>query len=176
MKLLVFAVCVTVLSCNSSAISKSPEASPSKTKSSGENIISFKANGQEVNTSGWVITRFSYHNNPQKIWLNITSNMKEDPHTINVNLNGSVPGEYPMGGSLMKKNSHGSYFPDYLENLSDSYSFSSGSFTLTEVDTVRHIVNGHFSGTAKNLKGQVVQITDGKIINGTLNWNIIRYE
>jgi hypothetical protein len=47
----------------------------------------------------------------------------------------------------------------------DSYSFVSGEFNLTEVDTVKNILNGTFSGVAKNIQGKTVTITDGQLIN-----------
>jgi len=70
------------------------------------------------------------------------------------------------------ENSHGSYHPDFSQPL-NSYSFVSGSFVITDVDTVHHILNGTFSGTVKNTKGETLSITDGKIINGALKPGII---
>jgi len=163
-------------SCQSSSSAKADEIPvPVTDKSEGENLISFKVNGKLVNTSGWTISRFSFQSEPLQLWLNITSNMKQEPRTLNFNLNGSVPGKYSLGGSAMKKQSHASYYPNYLEDLSRSFSFSSGEFTLTQVDTVKHLVNGYFSGIVKNLNGEQLEITDGKLINGALNWNVIRY-
>ena len=68
--------------------------------------------------------------------------------------------------------SHGSYHPDY-NDPSNSYSIVGGSFIITDVDTVHHIVNGTFSLTAKNPKGETLNITDGKIIKGTLKPGVI---
>jgi hypothetical protein len=163
-------------SCQSSSPAKAEETPVLVTnKSEGENLISFKVNGKLVNTSGWTISRFSFQSEPLQVWLNITSNMKQEPRTLNINLNGSVPGKYSLGGSAMKKQSHASYYPNYIEDLSHSFSFSSGEFTITQVDTVKHLVNGYFSGIVKNLNGEQLEITDGKLINGALNRNVIRY-
>jgi len=92
---------------------------------------------------------------------------------INVNLNGAKPGTYSFDdkGVIMEK-SHGSYHPDFSETL-NAYSFVSGSFVITAVDTVYHVLNGTFSGTVKNTKGETLNITDGKIVNGALKPGII---
>jgi hypothetical protein len=68
--------------------------------------------------------------------------------------------------------SHGSYHPHFSDAL-NSYSFVGGSFIITEVDTVHQILNGTFSGTVKNTKGETLNITDGKIVNGALKPGII---
>jgi hypothetical protein len=146
------------------------------TKSTGDNIITFKINGQQVTTSAWTISRFAWNTSPVHEWLNITSNMKMEKRTINVNLNGAVPGVYELNETgAASEESHGSFFPNYLDDMTNSFSFSEGAFNLTEVDTVHHRVNGTFSGIAKNLKGETIQVTDGQIINGLLNSSIIRY-
>jgi hypothetical protein len=38
---------------------------------------------------------------------------------------------------------------------------------------VHQILNGTFSGTVKNAKGETLNITDGKIVNGALKPGII---
>jgi hypothetical protein len=101
-------------------------------------------------------------------WLNIVSNMHMDKRTINVNLNGALPGKYVLHESGMLKNSHGMYTPDY-NKIRDSYSFISGEFNLTVVDTVKNIINGTFFGVAKNDEGKTVTITDGKLVNVKLS-------
>ncbi len=138
----------------------------------GENVISFKVNGDEIITSGWNIRRFTW-SNQSDVWMNITTDMHKEKRTINVNLNGEKPGTYNFdeGGVIMEK-SHGSYHSDYSDP-SGSYSFVGGSFVITDVDTVHHIVNGTFSVTAKNTKGETLNITDGKIIKGALKAGII---
>ena len=105
--------------------------------------------------------------------MNITTDMHKEKRTINVNLNGAKPGTYNFDntGVIMEK-SHGSYRADY-NDPSGSFSFVSGSFIITVVDTAQHIVNGTFSVTAKNAKGETVNITDGKIINGALKPGVI---
>ncbi|RYY11714.1 MAG: hypothetical protein EOO04_34760 [Chitinophagaceae bacterium] len=169
-------VLTIITSCHQTApATKTAQASVTG-KSTGNNLISFKVNGQQVNSSGWTISRFSLSDAPSGQWLNITSNMHDEKRVINVNLSGTTPGDYVMGepGSL-NSHSYGSYFPDYLENLTNSYSFSSGAFHITDVDTVKRIVSGTFSGTVKNLKGESFEITEGRIENGTLNTGVIAY-
>ena len=143
-----------------------------RSASTGENVISFKVNGDEVQTSGWNIRLFKW-SNQSDVWMNITSDMHKERRTINVNLNGSRPGTYGFtDGGVIMESSHGSYHPNFNES-SNSFSFVSGSFVLRDVDTVRHIVNATFSVTARNTKGETVNITDGKIINGTLKPGVI---
>src|SRR5436190_914694 len=105
--------------------------------------------------------------------MNITNDMHTKKQIINVNLNGAKHGTYNFDdeGVIMEK-SHGSYRTDFSDP-SNSYSFVSGSFVITDVDTVHHVVNGSFSGTVKNTKGETLNITDGKIINGALKPGII---
>ena len=95
--------------------------------------------------------------------------MHKDKRAINVNLNGAKPGSYNFDseGAIMEK-SHGSYHSDL-----GSYTFVSGSFVITDVDTVHNFINGTFSVTAKSTNGEIINITDGKIINGALKPGII---
>lgn len=156
----IFVFCIFALlamSCNNNKTNstetsdkKSGNTSPSK----GDNVISFKVNGDEVMTSGWNIRRFTW-SNQSAVWMNITSDMHKEKRTINVNLNGEKPGTYNFDdkGVIMEK-SHGSYIPDYSDP-SNSYSFVNGSFVITDVDTVNNIVNGTFSVTVKNSKGKL---------------------
>src|SRR4030095_2637455 len=167
-------VALVTLTCNNDK-SSSPETSekkPNASSSTGENVISFKVNGDDVTTSGWNIRLFRW-TNQSDIWMNITTDMHKEKRTINVNLNGAKPGTYNFDdqGVIMEK-SHGSYKADY-NDASGSYSFVGGSFVITDVDTVHHILNGAFSVTAKNTKGETINITDGKIIKGALKPGII---
>ena len=109
------------------------------------------------------------------LWINITSDMHKEKRTIDVNLNGTKPGTYDLeeGGSLGGK-SHGGYYPDFGDP-SGTYRFINGSFVITELDTVQNVLNGTFSGTAKNSKGEIVNITEGKIIRGALKPGITRF-
>jgi hypothetical protein len=174
----IFSFCLIpllVLSCNNNETAKagnSENSSADVSSSTGKNVISFKVNGDEVKTSGWNIRLFRWSNQPA-VWMNITSDMHKEKRTINVNLNGAKPGTYNFdeSGVIMEK-SHGSYRSDY-NDPSGSYSIVSGSFVITDVDTVRHIINGTFSVTAKNASGETVNISDGKIINGALKPGII---
>jgi hypothetical protein len=168
-------IALIAVNCNNN---KTGNAESSEKKSAGassstdKNVISFKVNGDEVTTTGWNIRLFKWSNQPD-VWMNITTDMHKEKRTINVNLNGAKPGTYNFddAGVIMEK-SHGSYRSDY-NDLSGSYSIVSGSFVLTDVDTLHHIVNGTFSVTAKNAKGEILNITDGKIINGALKPGVI---
>jgi hypothetical protein len=168
-------VAVLSLSCNNNKAGNAehPEKkSTDASSSTDENVISFKVNGDKVTTSGWNIRRFIW-TNQSTVWMNITTDMHKERRTINVNLNGAKPGTYNFdeAGVIMEK-SHGSYHSDYSDPAG-SYSFVSGSFVITDVDTVHHILNGTFSGTVKNTRGETLNITDGKIINGALKPGII---
>jgi hypothetical protein len=164
-----------VVSCNNNttpSTGNSEKKSADTPSSTDKNFISFKVNGDEVKTSGWNISLFRWSNQPA-VWMNITSDMHKEKRTIDVNLNGAKPGTYSFDdkGVIMEK-SHGSYHPDFSETL-NAYSFVSGSFVITDVDTVHQILNGTFSGTVKNAKGETLNITDGKIVNGALKPGII---
>jgi hypothetical protein len=163
------------VSCNNNktaSAGNSEKNSADAVASTDKNVISFKVNGDDVKTSGWNIRLFKWSNQPA-VWMNITSDMHKEKRTINVNLNGAKAGTYSFDekGVTMEK-SHGSYHPDYNDPL-NSYSFVSGSFIITDVDTVNHVVNGTFSGTVKNSKGETLSISDGKIISGILKPGII---
>ena len=168
-------IALLVVSCNSNntaSTGNSEKNSADASSSTDKNSISFKVNGDEVKTSGWNISLFRWSNQPV-VWMNITSDMHKEKRTIDVNLNGAKPGTYRFDdkGVIMEK-SHGSYHPDFSETL-NAYSFVSGSFVITDVDTVHHVLNGTFSGTVKNTKGETLNITDGKIVNGALKQGII---
>jgi hypothetical protein len=170
-------VFITGCQTQASNTSKEEKANPAVAeKATGDNVITFKINGQQVNTTGWTITRFAWSSDAAHEWLNITSNMRQEKRTININLNGATPGTYTLNesGAAMQE-SHGSFFPDYMEDMTNSFSFSEGVFNITEVDTVRHRVNATFSGVVKNLKGESLKVTEGQVINGLLNINVIRY-
>jgi hypothetical protein len=170
-----YLIALLVVSCNNNktgSVGNSEKNSPDAVSSTAKNVISFKVNGDEVKTNGWNISRFRW-NNQSAVWMNITSDMHKEKRTINVNLNGTKPGAYAFDdkGVIMEK-SHGSYHPDFSDAL-NSYSFISGSFVITAVDTVNQVLNGTFSGTVKNTKGEVLNITEGRIVNGTLKPGII---
>ena len=170
-----YLIALLIVSCNNNKTigdRNSEKNSADASSSTDKNFISFKVNGDEVKTSGWNISLFRWSNQPA-VWMNITSDMHKEKRTINVNLNGAKPGTYSFDdkGVIMEK-SHGSYHPDFTETL-NAYSFVSGSFVITDVDTVHHVLNGTFSGTVKNTKGETLNITDGKIVNGALKPGII---
>jgi Family of unknown function (DUF6252) len=170
-----YLIALLAIACNNNKTDSpgNSEKIPADASSSTDkNVISFKVDGDNVKTSGWNIRLFKWSNQPD-VWMNITSDMHKEKRTIDVNLNGAKPGTYSFDDNgVTMETSHGSYHPDY-NDLSNSYSIVGGSFVITDVDTVKHILNGTFSVTAKNTKGETVSITDGKIINGALKPGII---
>ncbi|MBS1622016.1 MAG: hypothetical protein JST10_00845 [Bacteroidetes bacterium] len=158
-----------LLSCNSGNDKKAATDSVGQKEnnvaaSNADNRILFKVDGAEVSSDGWIVQRFVWDEKTPAPWLNITSNMHKDKRTINVNLNSTKPATYTLFESGMLTNSHGAYFPDF-SNPMESYSFTSGNFIITGVDTVKNVLNGTFSGVAKNSDGKIVTITDGQLIN-----------
>jgi len=141
-----------------------------------DNVISYKVNGELVRTSGWNISRFQLANDSKES-LNLTTNMHEEKRTITININGTEPGEYLVKpDSKSEHRFYGSYFPDYINDLSNSYTFETGSFIITEIDTIKNILNAGFWGTAKNIKGETIDISDGKIVNGRVSSGVTKYE
>lgn len=142
------------------------------TGSSSTNVISFKVDGELVTSEGWIVQRFVWDDKTPSPLLNITSNMHKDKRAINVNLNGTTPGKYKfIENSNLTTESQGSYFPDFSKPL-ESFSFINGEFDITEVDTLKGIVNGSFFGTAKDAKDKTVTISDGKLIDVNLKKGI----
>lgn len=164
-------------SCASSGSGDASAGAPAAARDSDAaqagNTITFKADGAEVRTTGHNIARTKMAG---KVILNITSSMHTDERTINVNLAGTAPGNYPLvenGTGL--QSSGGLYFPKYSAP-GDSYTFTSGEFAVTKVDTVANILEGTFSGTARNADGKTVSITDGRITAGALAPGIVDVE
>lgn len=160
---------IFIISCNSGNQKNSPEVKSvnkenKTTVNNADNRILFKANGAAVNSEGWIVQRFLWDEKTPAAWLNITSNMHMDKRTINVNLNKATSGTFQLFETGMMKNSHGGYFPDF-SNPMDSYSFVSGEFNITELDTIKNILNGTFNGVAKNINDKTVSITEGQLIN-----------
>jgi hypothetical protein len=172
-------VSVLIIACQSnSAVNNPAKVIISSSLAAGDaetNVITFKVNGEPVKTAGWTISRVSWSSIPGALWLNITSDMHQEKRTININLDGSLPGEYFFNedGGIQKK-SHGSYFPDYMGDMTKSYSFVSGSVRILSIDTIKNNINAVFSGMVKNLKGETFEITDGKIINGSLKSSVTK--
>ena len=175
----IVAVVVILASCNAGSASTAGAKGSvindlSLNTETGNNLVYFKINGEAIKTSGWTISRFTFKDS--KEWLNVTTNMNAEKKTINVNIYGTIPGTYDFGEGLgVQKKSHGSFYPDYMDDITNSYSFSSGSFIITSIDTVQRTLNADFFGIVKNGKGESFEITDGKIINGTLNIGVINY-
>ena len=136
----------------------------------GDATISFKVNGVKVSTSPGSISMFSALTGQPGI--SVTTNMHLEPRTISVNINGSKQGTYPFsfGGKSVKKPgiAYGSYRPDYIKDMQNSFHFESGEFVITSIDEVRNKLSATFFGKAKNLKGEIVEISEGKIINCNL--------
>jgi hypothetical protein len=148
------------------------DAPAGATGSSVTNVITFKVDGKLVSSEGWIVQRFVWDEKTPSPLLNITSNMHKDKRAINVNLNGTTPGKYRFTeNSNLTTESQGSYFPDFSKPL-ESFSFTNGKFDITEVDTLKGIVNGSFSGTAKDANDKTVTISDGKLINVKLKKGI----
>lgn len=137
-----------------------------------QNIISFKVNGEQVQTTGWNIGRFGM--GTDKVWLNIVTDRAREKRVLNVNLSGTDAGTYAFeeGGAISGK-SHGSYHLDITDAI-NAYSITSGSFIVTEVDIVKNVMNATFSATVQNTKGETLQITEGRVINGTLKSGVTR--
>ena len=146
------------------------------TRSSGNNTITFKVNGEPVSTEGWVVQRFVWDDKTPNTWITITSNMHQEKRTITVNLAGGAPGIYNFSANPFNiSDSHGSYFPDFSKPL-ESYQFTNGGFQILVVDTVNGIVSGTFSGTVKDVNGNEMAISDGKLINVKLKAGVINLE
>jgi hypothetical protein len=165
------------LSCtNSNAKENKTKHQSNRSQVETDNSITFKVNGQLVKTSGWTISRFKLVTDA-KPSLNITTDMHIEKRTLNINLESAEPGTYTVKSDPASNHHfYGSYYPDYIKDLTSSYSFEGGSFTITEIDTGKNVVNGFFSGVVKNLKGESFNITDGKIVNGTLTPGVTKYE
>ncbi len=136
---------------------------------SGDNLITFKVNGETVTTNLWNI---SWSVMPGRKVLNITSDMNKEPRTIMFNVNGSSTGTYKLSNTVeaMKQEGlgYGSYRPDYKKNMMDIYNFKDGELSISSIDTIKNILNATFSGTVRNEKDEAISITEGKVINGKI--------
>lgn len=165
-----------ISSCSNSSANEINTKAEVASKETPGNIIRFKINGQPVTTSGWNISRFKL-TTASKESLNITTNMHDEKRTLNINLSGTEPGEYTArADDRSDHNFYGSYFPDYINDLDNSYSFETGAFVITRIDTVKNLLEGSFWGTVKNLRGETINITEGKIIKGRLSATVTKYE
>jgi hypothetical protein len=168
------------LACNNNAdqdgLKNSVVSSNEADVSSSGNSITFKVNGELVTTAEWNISRSIMMD---QMVLNITSNMHQEPRTINININGEKTGSYKFSeGPESLKNegyAYGSYFPDYKNEMTNSFNFQDGELIITSIDTAKGILNASFAGTAKNLKGESVAITEGKVVNGKLKPGVMKY-
>jgi hypothetical protein len=158
-----------------STTDKKESADNKLTSSSQHNVILFTVNGEKVTSSGWNISRFNFGNGAGNS-VNLTSNMHEQPKTINININGDRPGVYPLQSGLGTLKTpgvaYGSYTPDYMNGIGNHFSFKDGEFEIISIDTVAGSLNAKFHGTAKNMKGESVTITDGQVIDGKLKTGV----
>ncbi len=166
--------------CNDSGTAKKESTtnenkSPSVETTTGNNSISYKVNDQLINTDALPVTRLLLAN---KQMLNIVTDREKQQQTINISVNGITAGVYPFadGMTAMQSNgmSYGSFTPDAKNDMLNVYSFTEGTVELQSVDTVSNIVTATFSGLAKNSKGEVVKITEGKISQAKMSPGIIR--
>jgi hypothetical protein len=137
----------------------------------GDNIITFKVNGESVNTTPMGISRMVAGG---KHLLNLVSDRRQQPKTINISTTGFTPGTYKFANAVAALQSqglffYGSYSPNPQKDVLDVYSIVGGEFIISSIDTVNNILNATFSATVKNVKDEVINITEGKIINGKIN-------
>jgi hypothetical protein len=171
---LIICFSVTVLSCNNNtqaAKETSPAREKDKAPFADDNIISFTANGENIISAGHNISRFTMDG---KIWINITSNMRKDTRTVNMNIAGDKTATYSFDVSSLK-NTNGSYYPDYMKQITNSYRFISGEVTITSIDTAKGMLNAIFKGTVQNAKKETIEIKNGKVINGKLKPGITSF-
>ncbi|MDZ4793617.1 MAG: hypothetical protein SGI83_04995 [Bacteroidota bacterium] len=167
---------IILLACNNDKKNSSSETksetpvSSEKTPASGDNRIVFTVDGKLVETTGWNIGYFDFGTGGGK-QINITSNMNEEPRTVNFNINGDKAGTYAISSGLDAQRpgiAYGSYTPDYKKDMLNVYSFESGELIIESIDAGNKTLNASFHAVAKNTKGETVTITDGKVINGKL--------
>jgi hypothetical protein len=135
----------------------------------GSGNFTFKVDGAQVNSNVWNASWGQLV--PATLTTNVTSNMHKEKRTVNININGVTTGTYNfVNGSTNTPNiAYGTYYPDYLGDLSTTYQFISGSFKITAIDTIAKTVSGTFSGTAKDFAtAATVSITEGVVTNGQL--------
>jgi hypothetical protein len=172
-RILFITVCLTLFAACYSSSTKEKESSSEavtergseKNNSAGENLIVFTIHQNEtVSSTGQNIGRFALGG---KMGINITSNMHKDTRTVNMNIAGTTVGTYQLGTDL--SGSYGTYHPDFMHDAANSYKFISGEVTITEVDTVKNILNATFFGKLRNGKNEELDIKDGQVVNGKLN-------
>ena len=173
-----FLIATTLLiSCGQNDKTADDKKESSSGTRAGNNTITFKVNGDQVNSEGWIVQRFVWDDKTPHAWITITSNMHKDKRTINVNLAGGEPGIYnfPAFSFFNITDSHGSYFPDFSKPL-ESYQFTNGEFHIIVVDTLKGIISGTFSGTVKDINGKELTISDGKLTNLKLRAGIVNLD
>ncbi|MFN2441024.1 MAG: hypothetical protein ABR503_17625, partial [Chitinophagaceae bacterium] len=137
----------------------------------GDNVITFKVNGETVNSIPMGISRMVAGG---RHLLNLVSDTRKQPKTINISATGFAPGTYKFANAVAALQSqglffYGSYSPNPQRDALDVYSIVGGEFIISSIDTVNNILNATFLLTVKNVKDEVITITDGKIINGKIN-------
>ena len=173
-------VLIFCLSCNNTTDSKTESTSKENNVTSTESAseaasISFKVNDVSVNTQPLGITRSLTGN---MAMINIITDRDKNPQTLNITINGNKTGVYQFvdgfQGMKTEGSSFGSYTPDAKNDALNVYSLIDGSIELLSIDTSGNKLSTKFSGTAKNVKGEEVKITDGKITNASINPGVIK--
>jgi len=161
-------ICFLYLHACSNSSAEDTIPAPAKEKG---NYISFKVNGQKVETSGWNISRFDVDG---KIAINVTTNMHLDKRTVAFNLRGDHTGKYSLDEFVKGDGTaYGSYRPDYSA-LMEAFSFKEGQIDITGIDTTKGLLNATFHGIAEEGDQRFI-ITDGKIQNGKLSKGVTKY-
>ncbi len=176
MKRIFLLAMVFAIACNSSknGDTKADSSSATTTETSSDagdedkGTITFKANGETVNTSVLNLAGFQFPNSPKG--LNITSDMNKDKRVVNMNVSSYAAGDYTFKEEGITKTSMtmGMYFPNYSQ-ANDPYTFISGHVNISKFDTVNNVMEGTFSGIVKNSEGKTIEITDGIIKNGKIS-------
>ena len=89
---------------------------------------------------------------------------------ISIVVTGDTAGVYPVlpgnRGSLTKGISYGNYRKSGKDGTPDIYYFDSGHVTVVSYNKKSRLVSIRFSGIMKNKRGDVLEITEGELING----------
>jgi hypothetical protein len=176
------ALAASLLSCNENKNTETgnkPPADKNETAtSSTDNRIQFKVNNGQVDAPGWNISRFDFGNGAG-VGISLMSDMHTEPRTISININGQEPGVYKFQHGLTTIRTpgiaYGSYRPDYLKDMMNVYNFEDGEFVIEKIDTVNNIIDGSFSGTVKNNKGESLTVVEGKVVRGRIRAGVVHY-
>jgi len=102
--------------------------------------------------------------------IGFTSVVQGGKDRINIAVTGDTAGVYPVlagsRGSLTKGIAYGNYQAAAKDGRAEPYSFDSGRVTVVSFNKKSRRVSFRFSGKMKNQHGDVLEITDGELING----------